>query len=352
MNHTVDERRFRAMGSDAHVIVVGDPDDHDHDHDDDHDDDHAVPAEPLADRAVARIAELEARWSRFLPDSEISELNRRAGETVAVSADTVLLVTRAIEAWRLTGGGFDPTVLGAVLAAGYDRSFEELVDQPVVPRPSTLLVGCTDIVVSTGSVHLPAHTGFDPGGIGKGLAADLVVYELLAAGATGVCVNLGGDLRVAGTGPDGGPWTVAIEHPWRDEPLALVGLADGAVATSTTLRRTWLAGGTARHHLIDPSTGEPSDTDLNLVSVVTGQAWVAEVLAKAVLLRGATRAFDLLDPALANALTVDREGTVQATPGLADHLGGVALPSHIAVPADDPTAPPREDPISYEENPS
>ena len=84
MNHTVDERRFRAMGSDAHVIVVGHPDDHDHDVD--HDDDHAVPAEPLADRAVARIAELEARWSRFLPDSEISEVNRRAGETVAVSA--------------------------------------------------------------------------------------------------------------------------------------------------------------------------------------------------------------------------------------------------------------------------
>ena len=338
MSHPVDDRRFRAMGSDAHVIVVGHPYEN------------AAPGGPLADRAVARIAELEARWSRFLPDSEISELNRRAGETVAVGADTVLLVTRAIEAWRLTGGGFDPTVLGAVLTAGYDRSFDEIVDRPSAPRRSTLLVGCTDIVVSAGAVRLPNDTGFDPGGIGKGLAADLVVHELLAAGAAGACVNLGGDLRVAGTGPDGGPWTVAIEHPWNDEPVALVGLADGAVATSTTLRRTWLAGGTVRHHLIDPSTGEPSDTDLNLVSVVTGQAWVAEVLAKAVLLRGAARAFDLLDPALANALTVDREGTVQATPGLAAHLGGVALPSHIAVPADDPTAPPREDPISYEEN--
>ena len=354
MSHTVDERRFRAMESDAHVIVVGDPDDHDHDRDHDQDREHAAPAGPLADRAVARITELEARWSRFLPDSEISELNRRAGETVAVSADTVLLVTRAIEAWRLTGGGFDPMVLGAVLTAGYDRSFEELVDHSTAPGQSTLLVGCTDIVVSAGAVRLPDDTGFDPGGIGKGLAADLVVHELLAAGAAGVCVNLGGDLRVAGTGPDGGSWTVAIEHPWSESPVALVGLADGAVATSTTLRRTWLAGGTVRHHFIDPATGEPSDTDLNLVSIVTGQAWVAEVLARAVLLRGTARAFDLLDPAIANALTVARDGTVYATPGLAAHLGGVPLPSRLAVPADDPTAPASasDHPIPYEENPS
>jgi FAD:protein FMN transferase len=99
----VRERRFRAMGSDAHLIVVGG-------------------AEQLLDDACRRIDDLEQRWSRFIETSEICELNRRAGADVEVSAETALLVARAVEAWRLTGGGFDPTVLGAVLRAGYDVS--------------------------------------------------------------------------------------------------------------------------------------------------------------------------------------------------------------------------------------
>ncbi|HEX4820666.1 MAG TPA: FAD:protein FMN transferase, partial [Acidimicrobiales bacterium] len=105
------EARFRAMGSDVHVVVVGGPD-------------------GLLDVAHRRIDELEQRWSRFIPDSEISRLNACAGEPMAVSNDTIELVTRAIEAWRITGATFDPTVLGAVLRAGYTTSFEMLPAHP------------------------------------------------------------------------------------------------------------------------------------------------------------------------------------------------------------------------------
>ena len=111
--HTVAETRFRAMGSDAHLIVVGGRTD-------------------LIDVAQRRITVLEQRWSRFIDTSEVCELNRRAGDEVAVSAETVLLVERAIEAWRLTGGGFDPTLLGAVIRAGYDTTFERLGDRRTV----------------------------------------------------------------------------------------------------------------------------------------------------------------------------------------------------------------------------
>src|SRR5205085_2709875 len=74
---------FRAMGSDAHVVVVGGP-------------------AGLEERARARIAQLERRWSRFIDDSEVSTLNRCAGAPVRVSAETVELVQRAIEAWQIT----------------------------------------------------------------------------------------------------------------------------------------------------------------------------------------------------------------------------------------------------------
>jgi thiamine biosynthesis lipoprotein len=298
------------MGSDAHVIVVGG-------------------APDLADRARRRIDDLEQRWSRFVPTSEVNELTRRAGEAVAVSPETILLVERAVEAWRLTGGSFDPTVLGDVIRAGYDRSFDELPDRPA-GGVSALLVGCSDIRFEAGAVQLPPGTGFDPGGIGKGLAADLVVGEIAAAGAAGVCVNLGGDLRALGEPPSGDAWTVAIEHPWAADPIVLVGLTDGAVATSTTLKRRWDVDGEARHHLIDPATHQPSATDLTLATVVAGDAWVAEVLAKAVLLRGLPYQFDLIGGTGAQALVVDDTGRVLVSDGFSAFTGGV-VPSPIPV---------------------
>ncbi len=294
------------MGSHAQVVVVG-----------------GRPG--LAEDARRRVDQLEARWSRFLPASEVSALNRRAGEPVPVSADTRLLVTRAVEGWRLSGGAFDPTVLGPVIRAGYDRTFDEVVARPA-PGRSTLDLGAAGIVVDGPTVCIPPGTGFDPGGIGKGLAADLVCDELMAAGAEGACVNLGGDVRVAGTGADGEAWTVSVEHEWAEEPVAVLGLAAGAVATSTTLRRRWvIAGDGARHHLIDPQTGLPSGTDVTSATVVAGAAWAAEVLAKAVLLRGSATAFDILGGTGAEGLVVDAGGRTAATPGFAAYLG-VARP--------------------------
>ncbi len=322
------------MGSDGHLVVVGG-------------------SPRLVDQALDRIEQLEGRWSRFRPDSEISRLNACAGRPLRVSSDTVELIERATAAWRLSGGAFDPTVLGPMLRAGYDRTFDELDESrpgsaapPGSPLdPGRLGIGAADIRVDGDLVALPHGTGFDPGGIGKGLAADLVVAELLAAGAAGACVNLGGDVRVAGIGPVGTEsWTIGVWHPAQPDPLVRIGLAGGAVATSTTLLRRWHArdedgdgrdqhgGGRVRHHLIDPRSGLPSDTDLELATVVAAEAWVAEVLAKSVILRGSAHPFDVVDATAAQALAVDRLGRVQVTEGLAAYLGDQSVPAHLLGP--------------------
>jgi hypothetical protein len=166
------------MGCDVHVLVVG-----------------GRPS--LLQVARERIEELEQRWSRFLATSEISRLNALAGLPVRLSPITVGLVERALEGARVTGGRYDPTVLGDVLRAGYDRSFERLTGE--APRgTSPLGQGYDRIVVdlARSTVTLPLGVGLDPGGIGKGYAADLLVEELLPRGAAGACVNVGGDLRV------------------------------------------------------------------------------------------------------------------------------------------------------------
>jgi FAD:protein FMN transferase len=294
--------RFRAMGSDVHVLVNG-------------------PA-GLLQVARDRVEELERRWSRFRAHSEISRLNALAGSPMVVSAETLGLVGRALEGARVTGGRFDPTVLGDVLRAGYDRTFEEL--DAGAAGGSPLGRGWTRVVVDAArsSVTLPAGVGLDPGGIGKGYAADLVVSELRAAGAAGVCVNLGGDLRAEGRAPGGGSWVVGIEHPLRPGPAATVTLAGGAVATSSRIRRAWGPDGDRRHHLIDPATGAPADTALAAVTVLAARGWQAEVLAKAAFLGGLDRGRALLTVAGADGLLVDDHGGLHPSGGFGRFLVG------------------------------
>jgi thiamine biosynthesis lipoprotein len=161
---------------------------------------------------------------------------------------------------------------------------------------------------------MPPGTGFDPGGLGKGLAADLVVAQLLAEGATGACVNLGGDLRAEG----GGPWTVDVADPFDGDhpPIVRLSFDAGGVATSSTLRRAWRQGDVRRHHLIDPVSGRPADTGVVAVTVLTGEAWRAEVLATAALIAGVAGAFEVLSRARATGVVVDGAGTCHLAPDL------------------------------------
>ena len=140
-------------------------------------------------------------------------------------------------------------------------------------------------------------------------------------------MNLGGDVRVSGRPAGEAGWTIALEHPDTAEPLALVGVADGAVTTSTTLLRRWRQDGVLKHHLIDPFTGEPADTDLELVSVIAGEAWFAEVLAKAILVRGAAHPFDLIDGTGPEALAVLTGGTIRTSSGFDTFVGDRELPT-------------------------
>ena len=298
------ELRFRAMGSDVHVLVDGPP--------------------GLLQVARDRVEELERRWSRFRPDSEISRLNALAGSPMAVSPETLGLVGRALEGARVTGGRFDPTVLGDLLRAGYDRTFEELGHAGAAAGGSPLRRGWARVVVdaAAASVTVPAGVGLDPGGIGKGYAADLVVEEVRAAGAAGVCANLGGDLRAEGRAPGAGSWVVGIEHPLRPGPVATVTLDRGAVATSSRVRRAWGPAADRRHHLIDPATGAPADTGLAAVTVLAARGWQAEVLAKAAFLGGLDRGRALLTVAGADGLLVDDRGRLHPTGGFDRFLAG------------------------------
>jgi FAD:protein FMN transferase len=289
------------MGTTAHILVRGSR------------------ANELVEHATRRLGELERMWSRFLPTSEISRANALAGSHVVVSPETLLLVQCSVEGWERTAGSFDPTVLEAVRDAGYDRDFALVAQSAASLRPGATqpAPGCSGVVCDEqiGTITVPPGCTLDPGGIGKGLAADLVSAELIDRGAHGVLVNVGGDLRVRGEAPNGTSWDVSIEHPLRPaDELVRIGLVEGAVATTSRAKRWWQTAAGAAHHIIDPRTGRPATSRHVSVTVVAGEAWWAEVVAKAIFVGAlgieAGVAFG------ARVVIVDEDGSVASDPQL------------------------------------
>lgn len=289
------ERRFQAMGTDVHVLAHGGSPD-------------------LLDVAERRIRDLERRWSRFLDTSEISALNRSPGRVVVVSSDTFDLVARAVTAWQMTGGRFDPTVGAALAAHGYDRDFADVagvistLPESVGPAPGPAGI---DFVPAAHAIMLPVGVTVDPGGIGKGLAADLTSQLLVARGAAGALVNVGGDLRALGRPPSPDGWIVTVSDPiGAGRELLRLAMPEGAVATSSRLLRRWQTSTGQAHHLIDPRTGSPAVTDVVAVTVVAGEAWWAEALTKALFLTGPPGLGELDD---LHAVVVTADGARHAT---------------------------------------
>lgn len=284
---------WAAMGTTARLVVVGGD-------------------ETLVALATDRIDTLEQRWSRFLPTSEISRLNAAAGTPCVVSDDTALLVEQLVIAWQRTGGRFDPTVLDTLLALGYDRAWP--FAHAGSSSEAVVSPGCHGIEVDrrSGLVWLPDGVHLDPGGLGKGLAADLVASALMMAGADGVLVELGGDVRVVGDAPDGGAWRVEIEDPVAPtETIAVVQTTDGGVATSSTSKRRWRLAADQHHrevhHVVDPRTGRSALTAATSATALAPSAALAEVGATVALLDG-----DLAGaPWVFAALLADSDGSTR-----------------------------------------
>ncbi len=261
--------RFRAMGTDVEMISDG-----------------AAEAESWEglEAAEREIRRLEGLLSRFLPDSELSLLNREGA--IVAGPELVEVVALALTGRESTGGRFDPTVHDAVVAAGYDRSFDLMDrDGPGGTPPGPL--GCggrLSVDRATGEIRLEPGARLDLGGIAKGYSADRVSDLLCAAGPC--LVNVGGDLAVRGV-PSDGAWAVGVETS--DGTMSL-SLESGAMATSGRDRRRWRRGGADLHHVIDPRTARPSATDLVRATVVSSSAAWAEVLATAFLVAGSDAA--------------------------------------------------------------
>jgi thiamine biosynthesis lipoprotein len=246
----------------------------------------------LLEQAKADITHLERCWSRFLPDSDISRLNNAGGSPLRVDPATVVLLRAMVEGWRATAGAFDPTLLAPLVGLGYAASWHDPAAVTSLPSGASPRSNLDELLFDAGRNAAVAPTGLclDPGGIGKGLAADLVVGRLLDAGADGASVSIGGDVCVRGAAPQPGGWLVGVADPNDDSAeVGQLAMTAGGVATSGTFRRRWQASdGELVHHLLDPGTGRPThhQREIVAVTVIAGSAAWAEVWTKAAMVRG------------------------------------------------------------------
>jgi thiamine biosynthesis lipoprotein len=260
-----------------------------------------------------QVDELDLACSRFREDSELARVNRAAGSWTEVSALFLEALQESLRAARLTDGKVDPTIGRALRLAGYDRDFAQLPEAQSRRLTFVATPGWRSIDVDheRGAVRVARGVELDLGATAKAFAADRAAHSAAAATGSGVLVNLGGDVAMAGESPPGG-WSVRVTEDHAagaDAPGQTVAIVSGGVATSSTTVRRWTNRGEPLHHIVDPATGRPARVVWRTVSVAAGSCVDANTASTAAIVQGVA-APAWLDGAGMAARLIAADGTV------------------------------------------
>ena len=281
------------------------------------------------EKAQEYIEASERRFTRFSEDSELSQLNRSAGTWFHASADMTFVVSLAKQYVEQTGGLFAPSILPDLERIGYDRSMDLIRAEAALlpparfaPDPSRSmdfergLLPLDGLLIKPEEnlIYLPYDMRLDLGGIAKGWIAEQAAM-VLSDYSEACLVDAGGDMFMVGLPEGETSWQIELEDPLNaDWSLASLNVPPGAVTTSSIMKRKWMQGDTPRHHLIDPRTGLPAETDWLSVTVIAPHADMSEVFAKALLIAGPREAERVaLNSPEISYLAVDREGKLWGT---------------------------------------
>lgn len=240
-------------------------------------------ARQVAVTLEAEVRRLEAKYSRFQTDSDLSRLNRTPDQWQEVDAETAGLLDFAHQCFIESDGLFDITT--GVLREAWDFKSGQLPAQAQLEalRPR---VGWSQVGWSGGQVKIPAGMELDLGGLVKEFAADRLLTLLSEARVSGL-VNLAGDIRVTGPRPDGSPWPVGISHPRQTgRAAATLPLIEGGLATSGDYERFMMVGGRRYCHILHPKTGWPLLDGPSSVTVVADNCLLAGALTTIAMLKG------------------------------------------------------------------
>jgi FAD:protein FMN transferase len=292
------------MGTQVHIIALTNPESD------------APRTQATIQHAFKEIRALEQRMSEWRPDSEISEVNRRAGSPVQVSLETFEVVSKALWAGKLSHGTFDISFasLGELWKFGDAAEAEPKLPTKAQVRAALRFVDYRRIQMDEGvrTISIPRGAKLGLGGIAKGYIVDRAVQVLRGRGLRSFLVQAGGDLYGAGSKPDGSPWVSGIQDPRGPQGsfFASIQLTDHAFSTAGDYARAFLKNGKRYHHILDPRTGYPA-TACRSVTVWAPDATTADAIDDGVFILGPEKGLALVESlAGVGAVIVDRRNKV------------------------------------------
>lgn len=279
-------------------------------------------AEDSLASVCGEIAWIEGLLSCFLLGSEISRVNRSAGiKSEKVSLETYDVLCKAVEFSRYYPECFDVTIEPLV---NLWRTGRESLTQPDAERIQHVLplVNYNDLLLDPWEITAGLRyegQSIDLGGIGKGFAGDKILEIFKTFGITSAYSNLGGNVVTLGAKPDGSPWFIGIQHPREENKIiGAVSVVDQTVVTSGDYQRFFTDGqGKRWHHILNPITGYPAESELISVSIVAGKSLAADALSTIVFVAGMEKGLKFLKNfPQTEAILVDSDLRVYVTQGL------------------------------------
>lgn len=249
-------------------------------------------AEDALALAQARIEELEGLWSVTDEASEIYAVNHSGGQPVSVSDDTAAVVSFALEMAEETAGVLEPTIYPVLTAWGFTTDEHRVPSQEEIDG----LLASVDyrrVSVDGNTVQLEPGMMLDLGAVGKGYASDEVAALLRAEGVTSALLDLGGNIVMIGSRPDGSDWRLGLQSPFENDTVGVLTASDCAVVTSGNYENFFTADdGTIYGHIIDPATGYPANNDLASVTIVAEDGKLCDALSTSLFVMGADGAIE------------------------------------------------------------
>jgi FAD:protein FMN transferase len=283
-------------------------------------------AEEALQAAKSEIGKLEGLLSRYMPDSDISRINKSAGRgTVKLSPQTYEVLADAFKFAELGQGCFDMTIGPLVDLWRNSKNLSRAPGKSSIAEKLEL-VCYHDLILDpaeqTASLRRTGQS-IDLGGIGKGYAADQILKVFLNYGIESAYTNFGGNVAVIGAKPDQSAWRIGIQHPRLENKLiGIVSAVNKAVVTSGDYQRFFMdQNGKRHHHILDPKTGYPSESGLSSVTVVAENSLVADALSTILFITGIWDGLELLKLFLGvEAVFIDINLIVHVTQGLKDYF--------------------------------
>ena len=240
-------------------------------------------AQKASELAKDEVQRLDKLWSVTDENSEIFAVN--GGGEVSVSGETAQLISFMLEMAKRTGGALEPTLYPIVKAWGFTGGENRV---PSGDEIQELLknVGYEKVSVSGNTVTIPSGVMLDTGAVGKGYASDKAAEILRENGVDSALIDLGGNIVLVGSKPDGKDWKIGVRDPEGNGVVGIISASDCAIVTSGAYERNFTAGGVVYGHIIDPKSGAPVDNDILSVTVIASEGRLCDSLSTALFVMG------------------------------------------------------------------